>query len=123
MRNWIGAAAGAVLLAGLVACSTTLQIKVGWDVHADFSKYHTWAWKPDGSIKDPVWAKRCQDVLSDQLATKGLTQVDQNPDLLAVVHARLSAETEVVPYSPAWDYGLGLGPRTTRSSTRSRWAR
>jgi Domain of unknown function (DUF4136) len=109
MRNEIRIAATAGLFAGLVACSSTVQVKTGYDQNLDFSKYHTWAWKPDGSIQDPVWARRCQDVLSDQLATDGLTQVDigQNPDLWAVMHARLSAETEVVPYSPGWGYAWG----------------
>ena len=37
------------------------------------------------------------------------------PDLWAVVHARLSAETQVVSYSPAWGYGWGYwaGPMDT----------
>ena len=109
MRDRIRIAATVALLAGLVACATTLQVNVGYDQNLDFSKYHTWAWKADGSIQDPIWAKRCQDVLSDVLATKGLTQVDQSqsPDLWAVVHARLSAKTEVVPFSPDWGYAWG----------------
>jgi hypothetical protein len=109
MRQGIRAMAGAALLLGLVACASAPTVKVGWDEHADFTKYHTWAWKPDGSIQDAVWAKRCQDVLSDQLATNGLKQVglDQNPDLWAVVHARLSAQTYVASYSPDWGYGWG----------------
>jgi hypothetical protein len=109
MRDRIRIAATAALLAGLVACGSTLQTNVGYDQNLDFSKYHTWAWKPDGSIQDPIWAKRCQDVLSDVLASKGLTQVDlaQSPGLWAVVHARLSADTQMVPYSPAWGYAWG----------------
>ncbi len=106
-------AAAIVLAAGMAACASAPKIKVGWDQHTDFSKYHTWAWKADGSIQDPVWAKRCRDVLSDQLATDGLKQVslDQNPDLWAVVHARLSSQTEVASFSPAWGYGWGpYGP-------------
>ncbi len=103
----IAAALAAALV--LSCASSAPTIKVGWDEHADFSKYHTWAWKADGSIRDPVWAKRCQDVLSDQLQTDGLTQVDlsKNPDLWGVVHARLSSETVVTPFSPGWGYAWG----------------
>ncbi len=57
-----------------LACASAPKIKVGWDQHADFKKYKTWAWKPDGSIKDPVWEKRFRDVLSDQLDKDGLKQ-------------------------------------------------
>ncbi len=109
----LGVKTGLIALAasGLaIACATsTLKVSVGWDQHADFAKYKTWAWKTDGSIGDPVWAKRCQDVLSDQLASDSLAQVklDQNPDLWAVVHARLSSKTVVVPFSPDWGYAWG----------------
>jgi len=120
MTTRVRAACAAIFAVGLVACASSPEIKVGWDQHADFSKYHTWAWKPDGSIQDPVWAKRCQDVLSDQLATRGLKQVgiDQNPDLWAVVHARLSAKTEVASFSPGWGYGWGpYGPAWAYDNT------
>jgi len=92
------------------ACaSAPPKTNVGWDTNINFSKYHTWAWKPDGSISDPVWARRCQDVLSDQLQTDGLTQVnlDQNPDLWGVMHARFKAETQIVPFGPDWGYAWG----------------
>ncbi len=99
----------AVLVAATIGCASAPATKVGWDQNVTFASYHTWAWRPDGSINDPTWARRCQDVLSDQLQTDGLKQVglDQNPDLWAVMHARLSEETVVVPYSPNWGYGFG----------------
>jgi hypothetical protein len=96
-------------LASLLGCASSLKVDAGWDENVDFAKYKTWAWKPDGSIADPVWAKRFQDVLSDQLAQDGLTQValDQSPDLWAAVHARLSAEQRTMAYNSAWGYGYG----------------
>jgi hypothetical protein len=116
MRKVTLAAAMAAILAAGVACST-LKINVGWDKNVDFSKYYTWAWKDDGSIKDPVWSKRFQDVLADVLATKGLAPAPPggNADLWTFVHARLSAETQVTSYSPAWGYGWGYwaGPLDT----------
>src|SRR5262245_3347539 len=103
------AAAGVAMAVISLACASAPKTKAGWDENANFTKYHTWAWKPDGSIPDPIWARRVQDVLSDQLSTDGLTQVslDQNPDLWGVVHARLKAETEIVPFGPDWGYAWG----------------
>lgn len=116
-RRFSHAATVAALLAAVVACST-LEVKVGWDEHVDFSKYHTWEWKPDGSIRDPVWSRRCEDVLSDTLETRGLKPVNQDADLWAVVHARLSSETEVVSYNPGWGYGWGpWGPAWAMDET------
>lgn len=101
-------AVAAIMVTGLVACSSSSpDIKFGWDRNVDFSKYYTWEWKPDGSIRDPVWGKRCQDVLGDVLATKKLAPINVNPDLWVIVHARLSSETVVVPYDPAWGYTWG----------------
>ena len=54
MRKWIFAAAGAALLAGLVACATAPTIKTGWDRQVNFGTFHTWTWQPDGSIPDAV---------------------------------------------------------------------
>jgi hypothetical protein len=105
-RTGLATLAALVLLAGCASAPTT---KVGWDQNVRFTNYHTWAWRTDGSINDPTWARRCQDVLSDQLQSDGLSQVslEQNPDLWGVMHVRLSAETVVVPYSPDWGYGWG----------------
>jgi hypothetical protein len=110
MRPWLGTTLAAAALAGIAACaSAPPKTKVGWDQNVSFAQFHTWAWRPDGSIADPVWARRCQDVLSDQLDSDGLRQVglEQNPDLWAVIHARLSAETVVTPFDPNWGYAWG----------------
>ena len=101
----------AILALGVVwGCASAPTVKVGWDQNANFQRYKTWAWHADGSIKDPVWEQRFRSVLSDELAKHGLTQVDENasPDLWAVVHARLSAETQVDSYDPGWGYGWGV---------------
>jgi hypothetical protein len=97
------------LAACVAACASAPTLKVGWDQHADFSKYKTWAWRPDGSIKDPVWAQRCRSVLADELKKHGLTESPDadRADLWAVVHARLSSETRVASYASDWGYGWG----------------
>jgi hypothetical protein len=113
-RSYSGAAA-AVLLAVLAGCST-LKTHAAWDHSVDFAKYRTWAWKDDGSIRDPVWLRRVQSVLEDELATKGMTRSDASADVWVFVHARLSSQTRVVSYSPAWGYGWGYwaGPSVTQ---------
>jgi hypothetical protein len=106
--------AGAAI-AVLVGCAT-LKIHKAWDHSVDFAKYRTWAWKDDGSIRDPVWLRRVQSVLEDELATKGMTRSDASADVWVFVHARLSSQTRVVSYSPAWGYGWGYwaGPSVTQ---------
>jgi hypothetical protein len=85
-----------------------VSVKTGWDEHADFSKYRTWGWRLDGSIRDAVWAQRCHSVLSDELALHGLKEVPADQaDLWGVVHARLSSDTRVASFAPDWGYGWG----------------
>jgi uncharacterized protein DUF4136 len=103
-RPWL--ILGAVALSAVVSCSS-LKMDVGWDKQADFKKYRTWAWKDDGSIKDPVWSRRVQSVIEDELDKHGLRRSDDKPDLWLAVHWRLSVDTHVVSYSPAWGYGWG----------------
>lgn len=105
--KWVRAAAALLFTAGLLSCSTSLKVSAGWDKNVDFSKYYTWSWKEDGSIRDPVWGQRFRSVLTDTLASKKLAPIDTSPDLWAVAHVRLSSETQIVPYSNAWGYGWG----------------
>ena len=95
----------AIALATLVACAASVKTNVGWDKQADFARYRTWAWKDDGSIRDAVWKRRVQAVLEDELATHGVTRSEEKPDVWVAVHWRLSSETRVVSYDPAWGYG------------------
>lgn len=97
----------AVVLAGTFVSCASLKTTAGWDDQVDFLRYKTWDWKDDGSIKDPVWNRRVQSVLEDQLAKRGMTRSATAPDLWVVVHARVTAETRVDSYSPAWGYGYG----------------
>jgi hypothetical protein len=111
-RTWAGAAATAVLL----SCAS-LKTNVGWDKQADFAAYRTWSWKDDGSIRDPVWSRRVQAVLEDELGKHGLTRSEGKADLWVAVHWRLSVDTRVVSYDPAWGYagnwGYWTGPSVT----------
>ena len=95
-----------VLMAAAVACST-VTTSADYDPSTDFSKYKTWAFRNDGSIKDPLIAKRVQTALESELSTKGLTKDEENPDLWVVVHARLSQQTQVRTYDTGWGYGYG----------------
>lgn len=113
MKNTV-MAAGLMAAMTLAGCSS-LKMSSGWDKNADFSRYHTWTWKDDGSIQDPVWNRRVQSVLEDELAKHGLTRQDANPDLWVAVHWRLSIDTQVVSYNPGWGYtwGYWAGPEMT----------
>jgi hypothetical protein len=98
----------AVCLVATVGCST-LTTSADYDPTADFSKYRTWEWKDDGSINNDLLSKRIQTALESTLSQKGLVRNPQNPDLLVVVHARLSKQTQINTYDTGWGYGWRWG--------------
>jgi hypothetical protein len=113
----LAGAAAALLLS--VACESTLKTSADWDKTADFTKYRTFSWKRTGELKDPIWERRIEGVIEDELAKKGLTP-SPDGDLLAVTHPRLSRETRVESYNAGWGYGWGYGwgPAMTTTTVR-----
>ncbi len=95
------------------ACST-LSTTVDFDHSADFSRYRSYTWKDTGEIADSIWDRRVESVLEDTVAARGLKKVDREGDLLMVVHARFSVETQVTTWNSGWGYGWGWGPTTTQ---------
>lgn len=90
------------------ACST-LRTSADWDRTKDFSKYKTWAWKDDGSIKNDILAKRIQTLVTAELTRKGLVRTDDRPDLWVAAHARLDKQVRIDYYNSGWGYGWYRG--------------
>ena len=105
----------AALALSTAACST-LTTSVDFDPKADLSRYRSYSWKDTGEIRDPVWSRRVESVLEDTVASKGLKQVQEGPDLWMAVHARFSVDYQVNYWSSGWGYGWGWGPGPTTVS-------
>jgi hypothetical protein len=99
---------GAILtilaLVAAAACST-LQTTADWDRTKDFSKYKTFSYKDDGSIKNDILAKRIRSGVTAELTRKGLVQNDNRPDLWIAPHARLDKQVVIDYYNSGWGYG------------------
>ena len=93
---------------GLFLPATALAQKVSFDYDktADFSKYKTFAMKDGTKVADPLIHKRIVDAIGAELAAKGLTQNDANPDLVVVYHVAFDKEQDITSYST----GMGYGP-------------
>jgi hypothetical protein len=111
--------ASVILLAAVVACST-LSTSADYNRSTDFSKYRTWAWRDQGTIKDPLVAQRVETAVANELGKKGLTRTDADPDLWVVAHGTLSQQTQVDYYNSGWGYGWGWGGGTGMSTATVR---
>jgi hypothetical protein len=97
-----------LLVAAALACST-LKTTADFDPKTDFTRYKTWAFREDESMKNSILSKRIQSAVESELSKRGLTRNEGNPDLWVAVHVRLSKETQVTTYNTGWGYGYRWG--------------
>ncbi len=97
------------------------KTNVDWDRQANFSNYHTYAWQKSPHPAKGLWDQRIVDGIDQQLAAKGLTKVDSNPDVWVMYINSIHDQTQVVGtgynMGPAWGWGYGWGPSTVQYNT------
>jgi Domain of unknown function (DUF4136) len=94
----------------LLATSAFCQdIRYNFDKDADFSKFKTYKWVEIKGATQPnaITDKDIKQSVDAQLATKGLTKVDDNPDLLIGYQVGIGTEKQFTSYNSDWGYGPG----------------
>ena len=94
-----------VLIAILVVLSATLSISaqkvgVGADPSVDVSKYRTYAWASGVTSTNPIIHQIVVSAVDTELAAKGLTRDETNPELTIVVFG--SQQTDMQVSNPSW---------------------
>ena len=126
-----GTAARIALIAGLLlawsAAASAQDIKYNYVQGTDFSKYKTYKWVrvPNGQYPNQILDEQIMQAIDTQLATKGLTKTEDNPDLYVVYQAAVNQEKQWNSYSTGgdmWGWGGwrgwgGMSTTTTTSST------
>jgi hypothetical protein len=121
---WI---AGLLLQAGAAGAQ---DVRYNFDKDTDFAKFKTYKWvdiKGTTKLNDLV-DKQIKDAVDQQLATKGLTRVeDDSANLYIGYQAAVGQEKQFTSYSTDWGYGPGwyrggwygggMGSSTTHGST------
>ena len=94
----------------LLATSAFCQdIRYNYDKEADFSKFKTYKWvdiKGATQVND-ILDKEIKQSVDSQLATKGLTKTEDNPDLLIGYQVAIGTEKQFTSYNTDWGYGPG----------------
>ena len=87
-----------LMLLGTVSVSAQ-KVSVGADPAVDLTRYKTYAWaKPAGT--NPLAHQIAVASVDTQLAAKGLTKVDADPELTVVVFG--STESDIHVSNPSW---------------------
>jgi hypothetical protein len=115
-----------LLLMWCVAASAQ-DIKFNYLQGTDFSKYRTYKWVkvPKAQYPNSIMDEQIMRAIDAQLATKGLTKSEDNPDLYVTYQVAVNQEKQWNSYSTGGDYWGwggwggwgGMSTTTTTSST------
>jgi len=86
------------------------DVRYNFDKDTDFSKFKTYKWVAikDAKPVDDITDKQIKEALDAQLATKGLSKVDEdNADLFVGYQAAIGSEKQFTSYNTGWGYGPG----------------
>jgi uncharacterized protein YceK len=91
----------------LAGCSS-IETHVDYDRGANFSSYHTFAFKDVRETQNPIGMKRVRTAIVRTLSSRGYTEApDRTPDLWVVLHSRAHKQTQVTTWGPGWGWGWG----------------
>ena len=91
----------AILLLLLGAVSVSAQkVSVGSDPGVDLTKYKTYAWAQQSASINPLISQVIISSVDSELAAKGLTKVDRDPELTVVVFG--STDSDMHVSNPSW---------------------
>ena len=94
----------------ITATAYSQDVRYNFDKNADFSKFKTYQWVKlkDAPNVNELMAKQIVAAVDAELATKGLTKVnDDSAQLYIAYQAGIGQEKEFTSFSSDWGYGGG----------------
>jgi hypothetical protein len=95
---------GLLLPALALAQKTTFD----FDKTADFASFKTYAMKDGTKVGQPLIDDRIAAAIDAQMAAKGFTKSEANPDVVVVYHVAFDKQKDISTFSSG--YGGGYGP-------------
>ena len=112
------------LLLAWCAAVSAQDIRFNFLPGTDFSKYKTYKWVkiPNAQYPNSILDEQIMQAIDSQLATKGLSKADDNPDLYVTYQAAVNQEKQWNSYSTGGDYWgwggwRGWGGMSTTTTT------
>jgi hypothetical protein len=106
MNKRLVTAAMAVLLTPALAVAQ--KVSYDYDKTANFASFKTYTQKEGTKVGQQLIDDRIVAAIDAELAAKGLTKDDSNPDLVVVYHIAFDKQKDISTFSSG--YGGGYGP-------------
>jgi Domain of unknown function (DUF4136) len=84
------------------------KVSYDYDKAANFAAFKTFAFKEGTKVGQPLIDDRIVAAIEQELAAKGLTKADANPDVFVVYHTSFDKQKDISTFSSG--YGGGYGP-------------
>lgn len=117
------------IIAAVLAPALLLAQKVSYDYDktANFGAFKTYAHREGTKVGQPLIDDRIIAAIDTELAAKGFTKAEANPDVFVVYHVAFDKEKDISSYSSGygggygpygWGWGGGWGGGTTTTQVR-----
>jgi hypothetical protein len=117
-----------LVCAGLLAPAVLLAQKVSYDYEktANFAAFKTYGHKDGTKVGQQLIDDRIVNAIDTELAAKGLTKVESDPDVFVVYHIAFDKQKDISTYSSGgggygaygWGWGGGWAGGTTSTQVR-----
>ena len=101
------ATAGMIALL-LPAVAFAQKVSYDYDKTANFASFKTYAHKDGTKVGQPLIDERIVAAIDAQMAAKGFTKAESNPDVFVVYHVAFDKQKDISTFSSG--YGGGYGP-------------
>jgi hypothetical protein len=119
----------AIAIALMLAPALAFAQKVSYDYEksANFAGFKTYALKDGTKVGQPLIDDRIVNAIETELAAKGLTKADANPDVYVVYHVAFDKQKDISTFSSGygggygaygWGWGGGWAGGTTTTQVR-----
>jgi hypothetical protein len=99
-----------VAVSALSATANAEKIRVHYDKSVNFAQYKTYGWAPVGAVAHPMLALDIVGAVDQEMASRGLTKVPSNPDLLVQMYGAVDTEVSMTSNNPIYNATGGIPP-------------
>ena len=94
----------------LCVTASAEKIRVHYDKSLDFTKFKTYGWAPHGAVAHPMLALDMVGAIEQELNSRGLKKVAENPDLLIEIYGAVDSEVSMTSNNPIYNATGGIPP-------------